>query len=187
MSEESKSSAFVTKPIEGEGSQSAVGKKPLDVVSRWVRATWKRDSNIQLPFQRTGTLENILSFSNPPFPDFMIEELVNGERTSRIRCLSVPDISCAVTFSDSTSMENLIAIFEHLKVFHSIVYDHYHDNIHLWSTPTPKKVRMHSVRKESAEENGCSQMYRSECFEILLDDLLNNTVKLEVGFDSALR
>jgi hypothetical protein len=125
MTEKSKYSALVTESIEGEGSRSAVGKKPHDVVSYWVRATWKRDSNIQLPFQRTGALEDILSFSNPPFPDFMVEELVNGERMSRIRCLGMSDIPCAVTFNDSTSTENLIEIFEHLKVFHSIVYDHY--------------------------------------------------------------
>ena len=77
----------------------------------------------------------------------MVEELVNGERVSRIRCLAVPEISCAEKFNDSTSTENLIEIFEHLKMFHSIVFDHYHDNIHLWQTPTPKKVRMNSVRR----------------------------------------
>ena len=100
----------------------------------------------------------------------MIEELVNGERMSRILCPGVPGIPCGVTFRDSISTENLIEIFEHLKVYHSILYEHYHDNIHLWLTPTSKKVRMDSVREELAEENGCGQTYRFDCFEILLDD-----------------
>ena len=47
-----RNSAFITARVEGQGTQSAVGLKPYDVVSVWVKATWKRAQDVQLPFER---------------------------------------------------------------------------------------------------------------------------------------
>ena len=66
MTKQSKSSAFVTKPIEGEGSRSAVGKQPHDVVSHWVSATslvqkygqYTTDYDTDTSVKRIKTLRN---------------------------------------------------------------------------------------------------------------------------------
>ena len=53
-------SAFLTTRIAGQGTQSAVGLKSYDVVSVWVKATWKRAENIQLPFERQSLCTHVI-------------------------------------------------------------------------------------------------------------------------------
>jgi hypothetical protein len=40
--------------IAGQGTQSAVGMKPIDLASNFVHRTWSRYKNIQLPFKKKG-------------------------------------------------------------------------------------------------------------------------------------
>ena len=64
---------------------------------------------------------------------------MRGVLVDKVCCLAAGDTGCSVTFVDSTTRQDMIIMFEHLKIFHPPIYAHYTENIQQWSMNRAEK------------------------------------------------